>query len=44
MNECTGEAKEKEGEFYAMANTGGMAQKDFIFIRLQFLREVSLHV
>ena len=44
MKECTGEAKEKEGEFDAMANTGGMAQKDFIFIRLPVLREVSLHV
>ena len=44
MKGCTGEAKEKEGEFDAMANTGGMAQKDFIFIRLPVLREVSLHV
>ena len=42
MKECTGEAKEKEGEFDEMANSGGMAQKDFIFIRLPVLREVSL--
>jgi hypothetical protein len=40
MKECTGEAKEKEGEFDEMANSGGMAQKDFIFIRLPVLREV----
>ena len=42
MKECTGEAKEKEGEFDEMANSGGMAQKDFIFIRLPVLREVSV--
>ena len=42
MKECTGEAKEKEGEFDEMANSGGMAQKDSIFIRLLVLREVSL--
>ena len=42
MKECTGEAKEKEGEFDEMANSGGAAQKDFIFIRLPVLREVSL--
>ena len=42
MKECTGEAKEKEGEFNEMANSGGMAQKDLIFIRLPVLREVSL--
>ena len=42
MKECTGEAKEKEGEFDRMANSGGMARKDFIFIRLLVLREVSL--
>ena len=41
MKECTGEAKEKEGEFDEMANSGGMAQKDFIFIRLPVLGEVS---
>ena len=44
MKECTGEAKEKEGEFDEMANSGGMAQKDFIFIRLPVLREVRLCV
>ena len=43
MEECTGEAKEKGGKFDAMANTGGMAQKGFIFIRLPILREVGLH-
>ena len=43
MKECTGEAKE-EGGFDAMANTGGMAQKDFSFIRLPVLRAMSLHV
>ena len=42
MKEYTGETKEKEGEFDDMANSGGMAQKDFIFIRLPVLREVSL--
>ena len=42
MKECTGEAKEKEGEFDEMANSSGAAQKDFIFIRLPVLREVSL--
>ena len=42
MKECTGEAKEKEGEFDEMANSGGMAQKDFIFIRLPVLREVGV--
>ena len=42
MKECTGEAKEKEGEFDEMADSGGMAQKDFILIRLPVLREVSL--
>ena len=44
MKECTGEAKEKEGEFDEMANSGGVAQKDFIFIRLPVLREVRLCV
>ena len=44
MKECTGEVKEKEGEFDEMANSGGMAQKDFIFIRLPVLREVRLCV
>ncbi len=34
MKECTGEAKEDEGEFDKMANSSGAAQKDFIFIRL----------
>lgn len=41
MKECTGEVKEKEGEFDEMANSSGAAQKDFIFIRLPVLREVS---
>ena len=41
MKECTGEAKEKEGEFDEMANSSGAAQKEFIFIRLPVLREVS---
>ena len=41
MKEYTGEAKEKEGEFDEMANSSGAAQKDFIFIRLLVLREVS---
>ena len=41
MKECTGETKEKEGEFDEMANSSGVAQKDFIFIRLPVLREVS---
>ncbi len=42
MKECTGEAKEKEGEFDEMANSSGAAQKDFIFIRLPVLREVCV--
>ena len=41
MKECIGEAKE-EGEFDEMTNSGGMAQKAFIFIRLLVLRKVSL--
>ena len=40
MKECTGEAKEKEGEFDEMANSSGALQKEFIFIRLSVLREV----
>ena len=44
MKECTGEAKEKEGEFDEMANSSGAAQKDFIFIRLPVLREVSANL
>ena len=39
MKECTGEAKEKEGE---MANSSGLLEKQFIFIRLSVLREVKL--
>ena len=42
MKECTGEAKEKEGEFDEMANSTGALQKDFIFIRLSVLREVCV--
>ena len=38
MKECTGEAKE-EGEFDEMADSGGMAQKDFIFIQLPVLSQ-----
>ena len=41
MKECTGEAKEKEGEFDEMAKTSGLPQKEFIFIRLNVLREVK---
>ena len=44
MKDCTGGAKEKEGEFDEMANSSGAVQKDFIFIRLSVLREVSLSV
>ena len=40
MKECTREAKEKEGEFDEMANSGGMVQKDFIFIRLPVSQEI----
>ena len=38
--ECTGEAKEKEGEFDEMANTGVVQEKEFIFIRIPILKEV----
>jgi len=42
MSECTGEAKEKEGEFDELAGTTCLvAEKQFIFIRLCVLREVS---
>ena len=42
MKECTGQAKEKEGEFDEMANTTAAPQKEFIFIRLSVLREVCV--
>ena len=44
MSECTGEAKEKEGEFDELAGTTGgvlVPEKQFIFIRLCVLREAS---
>ena len=44
MKECTGEAKEKEGEFDEMANSSGLFEKQFIFIRLNVLREVKCTV
>ena len=42
MKECTGEAKEKEGEFDEMANSTGALQQDFIFFRVSVLREVCV--
>ena len=42
MKECTGQAKEKEGEFDEMANSTVAPQKEFIFIRLSVLREVCV--
>ena len=43
LKECTGQAKEKEGEFDEFAGTGSGVplEKQFIFIRLCVLREVS---
>ncbi len=43
LKECTGAAREKEGEFDQFADSaGGVAmEKEFIFIRLCVLREAS---
>ena len=41
MTERTGETKEKEGEFDEMAGAAVVMEKQFIFIRLCVLREVS---
>lgn len=42
LKECTGAAKEKEGEFDEFAGSSGVGlEKDFIFIRLCVLREAS---
>ena len=40
MSECTGETKEKQGEFDELASAI-VQEKQFIFIRLCVLREVS---
>lgn len=39
LKECTGEAKEMQGEFDQFAGNVAM-EKDFVFIRLCVLREV----
>ena len=44
MTECTGEAKEKEGEFDEMAGAAIVMEKQFIFVRLCVLREASVVV
>ncbi len=41
LKECTGLAKEKEGEFDQFASSTVSPQKEFIFLRLCVLREVS---
>ncbi len=41
FKECTGQAKEKEGEFDQFAGSVAL-EKDFVFIRLCVLREVKL--
>ena len=42
MKECTGETKEKKGEFDELAGSSSlMLEKQFIFIRLCILREAS---
>ena len=42
LKECTGEAREKSGEFDQFASSSGVAmEKEFIFIRLCVLREAS---
>ncbi len=41
LKECTGLAKEKEGEFDQFAGSAALPQKEFIFIRLCVLREVG---